>query len=126
MDKICELGWSKNKNVLKYVFHIFDAPPHGKKFAEDNGDKFPDGCPCGRDEEKIIEKINNLGNIKYFIYPLTDRVNKTLEIFEDAGLNFTRKNIDKDKPEDFTMHVTQLLCQNFEQSQIMISKMKIE
>lgn len=32
IDAVCKLSWSQNKNTLKYVFHIFDAPPHGRKF----------------------------------------------------------------------------------------------
>ena len=30
MYTICDLNWSIEKTTLKYVFHIFDAPPHGR------------------------------------------------------------------------------------------------
>ena len=46
MYSICDLNWSIDKATLKYVFHIFDAPPHGRIYSEFNGDRFPDGCPC--------------------------------------------------------------------------------
>jgi|JI10StandDraft_1071094.scaffolds.fasta_scaffold1895711_1 hypothetical protein len=48
MDAICKIGWSKQPNILKYVFHIFDAPPHGRIYATNNGDRYPEGCPCGK------------------------------------------------------------------------------
>ena len=77
------------------MFHIFDAPPHGRIYAEYNGDRFPDGCPCHKTHKEVIKKINTLG-VNYVIYPLTKRVNQALEIFEKDGLSFKRKDIEKD------------------------------
>jgi hypothetical protein len=37
--------------------------------------------------------------LNYIVFPLTNRVNGALDLFEEAGLKFTKKNIDKDKPE---------------------------
>jgi hypothetical protein len=80
MDAVCKLGWSKEPNILRYIFHIFDAPPHGKIYATDNGDRFPDGCPCKKTHESIIKNINNI-KANYVVFPLTARINRTLEIF---------------------------------------------
>jgi hypothetical protein len=55
MNEIIKLNWSKDLETLKYVFHIMDAPPHGKIFHDDNiSDKFPEGCPCGLNYKQII------------------------------------------------------------------------
>lgn len=100
---------------MKYIIHLFDAPPHGRIYGTDNGDRYPDGCPCQKNHETIIKNINKL-NANYLIYPLTPRVNGTLEIFSQSGLKFEKKDIDKNKPEDFGLHVTELICKNIEQN----------
>lgn len=50
------LKWIKSS--LKFIFHIADCPPHGKKYSNGFGDSFPSGCPCGRTFEPLIKKIN--------------------------------------------------------------------
>lgn len=70
MDQVTKLKWTLKPTTKRYVFHIFDAPPHGRIYATKNEDRFPDGCPCGRKHEDIIEKINQIG-VEYVIYPLT-------------------------------------------------------
>ena len=47
MDAAADLNWSKDNETKKYIFHIFDAPPHGKEF-KGTGDRYPNGCPCGK------------------------------------------------------------------------------
>ena len=37
-------GWT-TPNSLRFLFHIADAPPHGKEYFEGKDD-YPDGCPC--------------------------------------------------------------------------------
>ena len=29
---------------MKFLFHIGDKPPHGRKFTEGTYDRFPEGC----------------------------------------------------------------------------------
>ena len=29
MAAASELGWSSGDNTARYIFHLFDAPPHG-------------------------------------------------------------------------------------------------
>ena len=40
---VSELKW-KDK-TMKFLFHIGDKPPHGKKFTEGTSDSYPNGCP---------------------------------------------------------------------------------
>ena len=95
MKAAAELNWAKDNETKKYIFHIFDAPPHGKQF-KGTGDKYPNGCPCNNNHYQIIRKINK-ESIDYVICALTPRVNTTLEIFEKAGLLFDKFDIEKEK-----------------------------
>ena len=58
MDAAADLKWSKDSETKKYIFHILDAPPHGKEF-KGTGDRYPDGCPCGKKYPEIIKKIKS-------------------------------------------------------------------
>lgn len=49
------------------------------------------------------------------MYPLTERVNTTLDLFEEAGLKFEKNSISKDSPQDFAVHATDFICRNLEQ-----------
>ena len=80
MFETTKLNWSKNKNVSKYILHIFDAPPHGREYGQRNGDRYPDGCPCHKTREEVIGAINAVG-VNYVMYPLTERVNTALDLF---------------------------------------------
>lgn len=53
-DSIYKVGWRKDS--LRFIFHIADAPPHGKEYTGSvGGDGFPSGCPC-------LIKIEDLAN----------------------------------------------------------------
>jgi len=43
------------ENSLKYIFHIGDAPPHGREFTADKTDAWPEGCPCKLKLEDLAE-----------------------------------------------------------------------
>jgi hypothetical protein len=118
MNEVTSLNWSKDISTLKYVFHIFDAPPHGKIYDTDNGDRYPEGCPCGLRHEKIIPNFIAL-DLNYVAYPLTSRVNSTINLFEKSGLKVKRKNINKDEPEEMTKETVEIICAQLEQTDIM-------
>jgi len=49
----------------KFIFHIADAPPHGKQYAVPHlEDDYPEGCPCGIKLEDIA-KVMNEKKIRY-------------------------------------------------------------
>eukprot|EP00331_Platyophrya_macrostoma_P012908 CAMPEP_0176415582 /NCGR_PEP_ID=MMETSP0127-20121128/5885_1 /TAXON_ID=938130 /ORGANISM="Platyophrya macrostoma, Strain WH" /LENGTH=311 /DNA_ID=CAMNT_0017795591 /DNA_START=1167 /DNA_END=2102 /DNA_ORIENTATION=- len=64
---------------IKIMFHILDAPPHGKEYWAGN-DTYPNGCPCGKNET-ILKKIKEKG-ILYYIVPLTSSLNQMIARFE--------------------------------------------
>lgn len=80
MNKVADLKWMEGNKSLKYVFHLFDAPPHGAKYRE-GGDFFPEGCPCKLQEREVIRRLNNL-QVNYVVFPLSQSVNKAVEIFQ--------------------------------------------
>jgi hypothetical protein len=49
------MSWRDSTHIpsLRYIFHIADAPPHGKEFKTGSG-----GCPCELDINKISHIIN--------------------------------------------------------------------
>ena len=83
---------------MRYIFHIFDAPPHGRMYADGNGDRFPDGCPCQKTHDPIINELINK-DISYIVLSLTPRINQALSLFEESGLKFTKHEINKENPE---------------------------
>lgn len=59
-DAISSTSWTPLSQ--KFIFHIADAPPHGKIYTEgyDIGDSFPEGCGDLKIED-IAAKINAKG-----------------------------------------------------------------
>jgi hypothetical protein len=52
LNAVNKLDWKENTNKL--IFHILDAPPHGKEF-EYKYDDYKEGCPCGLDYKLILK-----------------------------------------------------------------------
>lgn len=73
-DCVEKLTWDDNS--VKIVFHVADAPPHGKKYY-DGHDEYPKGCPNGLTIQKIADKFK-LKNIKYILLDCSDDKNDNL------------------------------------------------
>ena len=73
-----EVSW-RNESV-KFIYHILDAPCHGKKFNNNVQDKL-EKCPNDIDIEQIMEEIRNK-DIKYSVIKLDDCVDAMLESFQ--------------------------------------------
>ena len=90
-DSIHKAGW-RDKS-LRYIFHIADAPPHGKRYTGGSGDGFPDGCPCGTDIEELAaamkEKKIRYKLLKIGTYPNTmaSEFKKVIEGYEESELD---------------------------------------
>ena len=57
----CEqLTWMEvpHTPMLRYIFHILDAPPHGIEFGNSPNQK-QKGCKCGISTDKIMNEINS-------------------------------------------------------------------
>ena len=80
-DAVNNISW--RKQAEKFIFHVADAPPHGKEFQPDNliySDAFPEGCPCGIDYTAVLKKIRD-ENINYTILSCKAVVSKMIEVF---------------------------------------------
>uniref|UniRef100_A0AC34G5M5 Uncharacterized protein n=1 Tax=Panagrolaimus sp. ES5 TaxID=591445 RepID=A0AC34G5M5_9BILA len=55
IDRALELPWS-NQFGTKVIFHIADAPCHGRKY-HDQDDSYPSGDPKGRTETDLFKRI---------------------------------------------------------------------
>jgi hypothetical protein len=77
-DATNKITWRKDS--YKYIFHIADAPPHGKEYVT-SGDGFPDGCPCKYTISKIAASMKEL-QIRYKLLKIGSYVNKMADVFK--------------------------------------------
>ena len=63
------------------MFHICDAPPHGKNFGDGDWVKaWKFGCPC-KITEKTISKSYNKLDISYNLIAIGDLLEKMITMF---------------------------------------------
>ena len=80
-----DINWRPNSR--RFVFHIFDAPPHGREYINDSSqaeiDNFPDGCPCKHDIPKLLHQIDEKG-VKYCLIAVSkiEKLQKMKDIFQ--------------------------------------------
>ena len=81
----------KSEKSTKFLVHILDAPCHGKKYHNLDGDKI-ENCPKNLNTEEILDNLRKKG-IEYFIVKINDSIDLMIQQF--------KKNIDIDvvKPE---------------------------
>ena len=95
------LGMSWEKDSIRSVFHIADAPGHGKDIC-DGGDNYPNGSPDGH---KIQDQMRMFAaqNINFTFVKVNAFCNKMIKVMQ--------QNYD---PSGLTMHVTDLenACKN--------------
>ena len=58
---------------MRFIFHIGDAPPHGKLYYN-GSDGFPDGCPCEYTIEMIASRMET-NNIRYRLLTISSATN---------------------------------------------------
>ena len=93
---INDVNWRKKS--IKFIYHILDAPNHGKKYNDIKEDKY-EKCPKNVNIEEILIKMRQK-DIKYTIIKLNDSIDIMLKEFqkfvnyEIISPNF---NIDKSK-----------------------------
>ena len=81
---------------VKFIYHILDAPCHGKKFNNIENDRLEE-CPNNIDVENLLREIRNK-DIKYSIIKLNDSANIMLEEFQkiiNVEILSPKVNIDK-------------------------------
>ena len=73
-----DINWRKKS--IKFIYHILDAPCHGEKYHNIQGDKY-ENCPEGIDIEKVLNEMRNK-KIKYTVIKLNDSVDIMLKEFQ--------------------------------------------
>jgi len=90
-DAILKIFWREGpkKKRVRIIFHITDAPPHGKEYGSP-GDSYPNGCPCGVTLEDIAINLSELG-IEYVLLKIGNICDKMEELFRESFLRVQAK-----------------------------------
>lgn len=86
------MSWRDSTHIpsLRYIFHIADAPPHGKEYSNSSSH----GCPCELDINKVSHIIN-MKQIHYRFVGTGSSTDKMVEIFKEKIVDFEECKIDK-------------------------------
>ena len=68
-------------SLVKFCFHLLDAPPHGSEF-NGNKDNYPEGCTCGLEYITLLSDLREL-EVDYTIIKLNNSINKMIEVFSN-------------------------------------------
>ncbi|KAL4462713.1 hypothetical protein ABPG74_000543 [Tetrahymena malaccensis] len=88
-----DLVW--DKEALKVIIHIGDAPPHGQEYGLESSNPLwtKNGCPCGIKKESVFNQLKSK-NIKYFMVKCSSILNMTEKIFKKEFGEFFRNAVD--------------------------------
>lgn len=87
MRKCLDQDWLTDSK--KQVFHIFDAPCHGKKYHDNScGDSYPDGSPEGLQLESLMQEFASK-NIGFTCIKLNEDCNKMIKIMKENHNSLT-------------------------------------
>ena len=82
------------KDSLRYIFHIADAPPHGKEYTgSTGGDGFPGGCPCGISIDSLAGALKEK-NIRYKLLKIGSGPNIMASIFKSKISDYEESDLD--------------------------------
>ena len=64
MDCATKLNWAEvvGAPTLRYVFHIADAPPHGKEFKTM---ETKNGCLCGMQTDDVLREFVGMNRLSF-------------------------------------------------------------
>ncbi|CAF1111994.1 unnamed protein product [Adineta steineri] len=80
LDAACTLTWREKADHL--LFHILDAPPHGRIYYKNAYDAWPDGCPCGKVASGVLDKMKKK-NIIYHVLRCSNHLNMMITEFKN-------------------------------------------
>ncbi len=89
-----DINWREKST--KFLVHILDAPCHGKKFNNLEGDKI-EKCPKNLNIEEILGNIRKK-EINYFIIKINDSINMMIQEFKKLiNIEILKPEINMDK-----------------------------
>ena len=77
-EAVNNVSWREES--VKFIYHILDAPCHGKKYNNSENDKYEE-CPNHIDAEDLLIEIRNK-DIKYSVIKLNDSADIMLKEFQ--------------------------------------------
>jgi hypothetical protein len=75
------LGIKWRSDSEKFIYHILDAPPHGKEFSNME-DGFKNGCPCGKNWDEVLLKMREK-EIDYTVIKLSPDIDRMILKFSE-------------------------------------------
>ena len=97
------------KDSIKYIFHIADAPPHGREYTNGVSDAWPNGCVCGLDIESLAAALKG-NKIRYKLLKVGSLVNTMATIFKSKIENF--EVTDLDSANELDIKVTDIMIRD--------------
>ena len=91
-----DITWRENST--KFLVHILDAPCHGKKYHNLEGDKI-ENCPKNLIYEEVLGNLRKKG-INYFLIKINDSIDIMIQEFKkiiDIEISTPEINMDKTK-----------------------------
>ena len=87
-DGLTKTSWRKTveeKASQRFLFHVCDAPPHGKEYEGSSSDKSwsENGCPCGTKKEDIRDMLVKQ-EVKYFLIKPCEKISKMETLFKET------------------------------------------
>ena len=77
LEQVNQLEWA---NMSRVLFHVADAPCHGRRFHCEANDSFPDGDPRGLNIRKLLTHLTAL-NVEYYFAEINESTAKMIDEF---------------------------------------------
>ncbi|EAR91741.2 von willebrand factor type A domain protein (macronuclear) [Tetrahymena thermophila SB210] len=107
-NSITSINWRDNSQ--RFIFHICDSPPHGKKFGASSSDKSwtEKGCPCGINEDQIAYQLKTK-KVFYYLVKVNSSLNMMENIFKNIFGSFYKQTIDLNDTSKLNIEIVQAL-----------------
>jgi hypothetical protein len=79
LEEAGQLQWSAPNRIL---FHVADAPCHGRQYHDDVLDEYPNGDPRSLNAPDLLKVLEDK-NVKYWFAKLTDKTDKMITKFRN-------------------------------------------
>ena len=105
MRKCLDLSWSPDSK--RQVFHLFDAPCHGRKYHNETCDSYPDVSPEGLVLEDLVSEFKSK-QIQFTAIKLDDSCEKMIGIMKKAYSGMQVTDLSKATETKSAAEVTQM------------------
>ncbi|GAX76652.1 hypothetical protein CEUSTIGMA_g4098.t1 [Chlamydomonas eustigma] len=127
LESLAKLSWKSQNQSSKVIFHLADAPCHGRRFHDDCGDDYPGGDKLGHDICKLLHDLSYGKSIgKYSFSHINSTTKKMIQQFKlcvggDKSDWIMEDTIGSDTAK-LTTHVTRAITASVSESMSTASK----